>query len=61
MRSIDQILTEISKNNGTFPREELLEIVERKEEAIPVLLDLLIDVKDNFDSYKKEPYYIAHI
>lgn len=37
---MEQILQAIRYNNGKFPRTELQQIIERKEEAIPYLLKL---------------------
>ena len=41
------LLEKISYNDGEFPRRELEEIISRKEEAIPELLNILQDVSDH--------------
>ena len=41
------LLEKISYINGTFPKSEIEEIISRKEEAIPELLNILQDVSDH--------------
>lgn len=43
-----ELIQSIKHNDGTFPRKELLQIIERKEEAIPLLLQILKDVRDDY-------------
>jgi tetrahydromethanopterin S-methyltransferase subunit F len=35
------IIESIKYNNGTFPRNEVQQIIERKDEAIPFLLEIV--------------------
>ena len=43
-----------------FPEEELAEIIARKEEAIPLLLNILRQVRDNPEKYISRPDYFGH-
>jgi len=61
MPSVKEIISKISYNDGHFPKRELLEIINRREEAIPVLLDLAIDVRDNHEKYLEDQSYLAHL
>lgn len=61
MPSVKELIEKISYNDGHFPKNELLEIVNREEEAIPVLLDLVVDVRDNYEKYSEDPNYLAHL
>jgi hypothetical protein len=45
------IIESIKYNNGTFPRSEVQQIIERKDEAIPLLLDIVKEVKDSPEKY----------
>jgi hypothetical protein len=56
-----EIMESIRYNNGTFPRKELQQIIEREEEAIPHLLQILEEVKDNPKKYLEEPSRIDFI
>jgi hypothetical protein len=51
----------IERSTGTFPREALLEIIKRKEEAIPVLIETLIKVRNNPEKYAEDLEYLGHI
>ena len=44
-----------------FPEAELTEIIARKEEAIPLLLALLKEVRDNAEKYSNDFDYFGHI
>jgi len=55
------LLEKISYNDGEFPRRELEEIISRKEEAIPELLNILQDVSDHPEKYSEQPNYFGHI
>jgi uncharacterized protein YchJ len=55
------LLKRIEYNNGEFPRKVLEEIINRKDEAIPELLEILRQVKDNPQWVIENPDYFGHI
>lgn len=59
--TMDEIVKRIEYIRGTvFPEEELKEIIARKEEAIPLLLNILRQVRDNPEKYISRPDYFGH-
>lgn len=56
-----KLLKEIEYNNGEFPEAQLKEIINRREEFIPELLDILKNAKDNYEEILEKPNYFAHI
>lgn len=44
-----------------FPRQELNHLIDHAEESIPLLLDLLTDVTENFDEYYEQDTFIGHL
>ena len=58
---MNELLKEIDHNNGEFPQLQLKEIIKRKEEFIPELLEILKNAKENHEDILKEPEYFAHI
>lgn len=58
---IKDLIKKIQYNNGRFPRKEIQEIIERKEEAIPELMKVLEDVLDNPEKYIEDGNYFTHI
>lgn len=58
---MNELLKEIEYNNGKFPEEQLKEIINRKEELIPELLEVLRNAKENYEDIIEEPEYFAHI
>ena len=44
-----------------FPEEELAEIIARKEEAIPLLMAFLEEVRDNAEQFSNNFDYLGHI
>lgn len=61
MTPIEDIVEQIEYNHGFFPEEILNEIIQRKDEAIPVLLNILEQVGGNPENYVKKSDYFAHI
>lgn len=59
--SIQGMFEQIEYNTGTFPKEILSQIIQRKEEAIPVLIDILKKVRDNPEKYCNESSYFGNI
>ncbi len=59
--SAEELLDQITYNRGCFPKEAIEEIICKKEEAIPVLLDVLRKIRDNPEKYRDEYGYFAHI
>ncbi|MHA7583353.1 DUF1186 domain-containing protein [Paenibacillus vandeheii] len=45
---MEEILRSIRYNHGAFPRNEIQQIIDRKEEAIPYLLQIMHSLKDNY-------------
>jgi len=58
---IEDLLDLVEYNEGIFPEALLREIILRREQAIPLLLQILSDVRDNPEEYIEDPNYIAHI
>ena len=58
---MNELLEEIEYNNGKFPEVQLKEIINRKEEFIPELLETLKDAKENYEEIIEKPDYFAHI
>jgi len=58
---VQELFKQIEYNNGTFPKETILEIIHRKDEAIPVLLKSLEEARDNPEKYINESHYFGHI
>jgi hypothetical protein len=56
-----ELIKKIEYNNGVFPRDAIKEIIDRKDEAIPYLIDIVKQVRDNPEKYKNEHKYFAHI
>ncbi|MDF2546316.1 MAG: hypothetical protein K0R93_1214 [Anaerosolibacter sp.] len=59
--SVEELLGQIAYNTGCFPKEPIEEIICKKEEAIPFLLDILRKTRDNPEKYRDEYGYFAHI
>ena len=59
--SIQEMLKQIEYNTGSFPKEILLQIIQRKDEANPLLIDILKRVRDNPEKYSNEGYYFGNI
>lgn len=55
------LLESIRNNNGTFPREQLQQIIERKDEAIPILLEIVEEVKTNPEEFINNSSRIDHL
>ena len=58
---IHTLLQQIEYNTGSFPREILLQIIQRKDEAVPALIELLEEVRDNPGKYGNEGNYFGCI
>ena len=58
---MNELLKEIEYNNGKFPEAQLTEIINRREEFIPELLEILKNAKENYEEILEEPEYFAHI
>ena len=58
---MNKLLKEIEYNNGEFPETQLKEIIDRKEEFIPELLEILKNAKENYEDILEKPDYFAHI
>ncbi|WP_199619777.1 DUF1186 domain-containing protein [Paenibacillus alkalitolerans] len=56
-----QLLESIRCNNGTFPRSELLEIIDRRDEAIPLLLQIMDELQDSPEKFIEESSRIDHL
>lgn len=55
------LVRQIEYNTGSFPREILQQIINRNEEAVPAIIDLLIKVRDNPGKYGSEGDYFGCI
>ncbi|MBX4268335.1 DUF1186 domain-containing protein [Clostridium estertheticum] len=56
-----ELLKEIEYNNGEFPERQLKEIINRRDEFIPELIEILKNAKDNYEEILEKPDYFAHI
>jgi hypothetical protein len=52
---MEQLLQTIRYNDGKFPRNELQQIIERKEEAIPYLLQIMKELKEDYKKIIDRP------
>lgn len=55
------ILHDVHHNHGKFPREIILKAIDRKDEIIPELLEILAHTCANAETLAEEEDYIAHI
>lgn len=46
-----QIIESIKYYNGTFPKKQLQQIIERKDEAIPFLIEIVKEVVNHPESF----------
>ena len=58
---MNELIKEIEYNNGKFPEVQLKEIINRKEEFIPDLLEILKNAKENYEEVLEKHDYFAHI
>ncbi|UCF08357.1 MAG: DUF1186 domain-containing protein [Thermoplasmata archaeon] len=61
MLKIEEILSELEYNKGSFPHEAVQEAIKHKNEIIPELLKVLENTGKNIDQIKEKPDYLAHI
>ncbi len=54
MKRFEEILERIKTNTGTFPKDEIEILQEKREETLPKLLSLMEDVRDNYQTYIHE-------
>ena len=59
--SVPELIKLIEYNHGNFPKNVLQEIIKRKNEAVPFLLDILKNVLNNPKGIAKDRDYFAHI
>lgn len=59
--SMQELIQDIEYIDGTFPELILQEIIKRKEEAIPFLLDILKKVLKDPQEYTENDDYFGHI
>ncbi|MEW6623955.1 MAG: DUF1186 domain-containing protein [Bacillota bacterium] len=53
-----KLLNKMRYYDGKFHKEELAEIINNKDEAIPELLNIMKDVRDNYQKYLDDDYFI---
>ncbi|MFQ6060882.1 MAG: DUF1186 domain-containing protein, partial [Thermoplasmata archaeon] len=58
---VQEVLSELEYNTGSFPREAVAEAVRQKERIIPELLRILENAERNIEDIIEEPDYFAHI
>ena len=58
---IQEILSKLEYNPGSFPYEAVKEAIKQKEAIIPELLKILISAEKNINFIKENPNYFAHI
>lgn len=60
MLRVDEIIKRIEYPGGKLPRKELIEIIENQETAIPYLVKILEELKNNPKKFKEDPEYYGH-
>lgn len=60
-RSIEEIFNSIKYNEGKLPKEELQELIDRKDETIVFLIDYMKDFKENYKVALDDMSYFGHI
>ena len=58
---IQGMIEQIEYNSGKFPKEILQKVIQGKEKAIPLLIDILKKVRDNPEKYRDEYDYFGNI
>lgn len=58
---MNKLLEEIQYYNNRFPKEQLKEIINKKEEFIPDLLEILTYTKENHEEIAEKENYFGHI
>jgi hypothetical protein len=53
--NVDEILSQLQRNEGHFAKGAVLEAVAHRDEVIPALLNVLGDVADNPEPYASDP------
>jgi len=61
MKNVIDAIQIIEFNNGKFPKSEIQQIIERKEEATPFLLKIMEEVRSNPQKYMDDPNNISPI
>ena len=57
---VQDILKQLEVNEGSFPREAVVQAIEQREAITPELLHILEDAHDNIDDIVERPHYFAH-
>jgi hypothetical protein len=57
---VDEIIKRIEYPGSKLPRKELIEIIENKETAIPYLVKILEELKNNPEKFREDPEYYGH-
>ncbi len=58
---VQDILKQLEVNEGTFPREAVLQAIKQQEAITPELLRILEDARDNLEYIAEHDDYFAHI
>ncbi|EDK34259.1 DUF1186 family protein [Clostridium kluyveri] len=58
---MNALLEQIKYANGKFPEEQIRQIISRKEEFIPELIEILRSAEDNYNEILGKPNYFLHI
>lgn len=58
---MNTLIESIRYAHHKFPREELQQIIDRKEEAIPHLLQIMNELKEDYEPFLGEPYRYDHL
>ena len=58
---VQNILKQLEVNEGTFPREAVVQAIEQREAMTPELLRILEYAHDNIEDIAERPDYFAHI
>lgn len=60
-RSIEEIFNSIKHNEGRLPKEELQELISRKDETVVFLIEYMKDFKENYKVALEDMSYFGHI
>lgn len=58
---LTEIISQLERNTGTFPREALENAIAEREAITPVLIETLKKCKDNLNNLLEDPDYILHL
>lgn len=58
---MNELLEQIKYTNGRFPEKQIRQIISKKEEFIPELIEILKSARDDYSEILEKPNYFLHI